>query len=40
MEKFFKWLESDRFEKLTWWIIGLSFSYFLIRFVIGIVWDI
>lgn len=40
MEKFFEWLDSKNGERVQYGIVILSFSYFLIRFVIGIVWDI
>lgn len=27
-------------EKVTWWVIGISSSYFIIRTILSIVWDI
>ncbi len=34
----------ERFEKLAdkiiWWILGFSFFYFLIRFLVGVIFDI
>ena len=38
------YLSSEKFEKkfdkVCWWFIGLSFSYFTIRTIVSIVWDI
>lgn len=44
LDNFNEYVESEQFEKkcdkVGWWIIGLSFSYFTIRTVLSIVWDI
>jgi|MDTC01.3.fsa_nt_gb hypothetical protein len=40
LEKITTWLESDKFDNLCWWIIGLSFSYFVIRTIVSIVWNV
>lgn len=43
-EKLDTFLSSEKFEKkfdrICWWFIGLSFSYFTIRTIVSIVWDI
>ena len=31
MNRVIKWLESDKFDYLSYWFIGIAFSYFLIR---------
>jgi len=40
LEKIMEWLDSDKFDYLCYWIIGLSFSYFVIRIIVSIIWDI
>lgn len=42
--RFENYIVSEDFEKksekVTWWILGLSVSYFTIRIILSIVWDI
>ena len=40
VDRVIKWLDSDKFDKISYWIIGLSFSYFFIRTLVSIIWDI
>ena len=40
MNRVIKWLESDKFDYLSYLFIGIAFSYFLIRTILSVVWDI
>ena len=44
LEKFDKYISTEKFEKkfdkICWWFIGISASYFIIRTIVSIVWDI
>lgn len=40
VDRVIKWLDSDKFDYLCYWFIGIAFSYFLIRTILSVVWDI